>query len=538
MDVLNDDCLLLIFKQLDLNERTKLRVVCKLFRDLVDSIKIHELAIYENQLPLVGRWSSTGKSYGLLQTVCVFDLNRFFNSPILLNQMRPLTSLVVYGERDTVVTFQSAAFDHLTHLELYKFRFADLTILRSPRLKYLVLVDLAYKDAEMHLTAERINRLFGSNREKMSRSLFLNGFDHVTSQQIRHLSIDDELDAGFLSYCTENGLFRALERLTAILPDLNSLTFLSDNCPTLKRLDLVNNPGDLILLLDGLDNPLELARSLRTNLVVHLFGVPFNRKTASSTAELLINLGSMLQRIGSQLLIYLDPIRFDWLQVLHREINLSEFFKLVNNVSGNWQTIRTAEFYKRFAHCEVIAFGLDKNFDADYFERFLNTFPNLNTISLASSFDFEFGRTITDILVRHNQIAVLDLEIWNDLKCFDFLFKFPRLKRLQLRLAHPIGHQMIIRLFEKLRHLCSLDVAFAIAADDQQDSIKRQVIDRLAERFNARRLVFDLAIFQNTTSKFVRYTFVREGDDNAMTQESKDRMYKMIEHKRGVGQPV
>lgn len=535
MDQLNDDCLLLIFKQLDLNARTKLRSVNKLFRDLVDSIKIQKLIIFEQNLPLPGKLRATGEAYGLLHTACVFDLNQFFSSPILLEQMKLITTLVVYGERSgTVVAFQSAAFDQLTHLELYRFRFADLSILKSPRLEHLVLNDLAYKENEMRVPIEQINRLFGS-KEQMSGSLFLSGFDHVTSRQIKHLSINDELDAGFLSYCTENGLFRSLERLNAILPDLNSLRFLSDNCSTLKRVDLMNNPRDLIILLDK-SNPAELAKGLRTNLVVYLLGVPFNRKTASSTPEILVNISSMLQRISSQLLIYLDPFRYDELQVLDLDINLSEFFKLVNNVSGNWQTIRNAEFYQKFAHCEVFTFGLDKNMDAAYFESFLSTFPCLNTISLASSFHFEYNHAITDILVQHSQIAVLDLEIWNDLKCFDFLFKFPRLRRLQLRLGHSIGHQMVIRLFEKLRFLCSFDLAFPVELgepDDQLNAVKRQVNDRLAERrFSPRKLVFETGVHSSGTAKFVRYTLAKDGDPYELFEESKNRMYKMIEHKQ------
>ena len=488
MDRPDDDCLLHIFHWLDLNQRAKLRLVSKLFRRLCDSMKIKQLVIYERNLPLFGRLpiqSQVHSQSGLFDTACVWNLNCFFRNPVLLNQMKLIKALVVYGERDTVVDFQSASFDQLTYLELHKFCFADLTVLSSPNMEHLILSDFAYKDPQIQVPKEKIVRLFGS-REKMSVSFFLNGFDHVISQKIKFLSLDAKIDTNFIVFCATNGQFRSIERLAVKLSDLNALSLLNQNCLTLKRVDLLNNMGELILMLNNPEsNPSEIADGLRNDLTVLLCGLRFNKQTVSTLPGLLEDLGRLLENVASQLLINLDSIRFDVLQALDRRYDLSEFYKLVHNVSGNCQTIQAIEFYKKFAHCEMITFGLDRNLDIAYFHSFLAIFPRLTTISLASSFEFEYDQRIADLLTQHNQITHLDLEIWNlrnELKSFDFLFQFARLKRLQLRLGQPVGQQLLIRLFERLRYLCSFDLSFPVVSDEdaQLSAVQQQINDRLA----------------------------------------------------------
>ena len=97
MDILKDDEWLVIFKMLNLNERANLRLVTKKFKCLVDTIKITKLIIYIEMLPLPGQLMPTNEPFGLQDTVQVYDINKFFSNPIILDQMKPIRQLVIKG---------------------------------------------------------------------------------------------------------------------------------------------------------------------------------------------------------------------------------------------------------------------------------------------------------------------------------------------------------------------------------------------------------------------------------------------------------
>ena len=97
MTKLIDDLLLAIFKECDLNERTKLRLVNKRFKNLIDSILIKNLIVFEKEQPINGEYKLLNKAFNLKDAVCVLDLNRFFKSQIILDRMKNVKRLVIIG---------------------------------------------------------------------------------------------------------------------------------------------------------------------------------------------------------------------------------------------------------------------------------------------------------------------------------------------------------------------------------------------------------------------------------------------------------
>ena len=96
MVVLIDDVLLIIFKKLNLNERAPVRLVNKKFRDLIDSIPITKLIIYEKERPpITYKLEYLNESFNQNETASVSDLQKFFNSKLLIRQMKRIKILKI-----------------------------------------------------------------------------------------------------------------------------------------------------------------------------------------------------------------------------------------------------------------------------------------------------------------------------------------------------------------------------------------------------------------------------------------------------------
>lgn len=87
---LNDDCLLIIIRQFDLNERVNLRLLNKRFRDLCDSIAIEQLVIYHKQERIAGQFKLIDESYTLKDTVYAYDLEKLFNTSSIAKSLKSI----------------------------------------------------------------------------------------------------------------------------------------------------------------------------------------------------------------------------------------------------------------------------------------------------------------------------------------------------------------------------------------------------------------------------------------------------------------
>lgn len=96
---LNDHCLLMVFKLVNLNDRASLHLANQRFKTLCDSISINKLIVFERGAVVAGKLPHTYEAYGYEDTASCFDLQKLFDNPTLLKQMRRLRVLVIYGIR-------------------------------------------------------------------------------------------------------------------------------------------------------------------------------------------------------------------------------------------------------------------------------------------------------------------------------------------------------------------------------------------------------------------------------------------------------
>lgn len=530
MDALNDDCLLLILKRFDLNARTRLRLVSKRFRCLCDSIKIKQLVVYENNVPLPGKLEHSGKKFGLLDTVYVFDLQKFFDSPILLDQMASIRTLSVIGEDRTLVE-SKLKFDHLVHLELHNLQFAEPYILESPKLQHLILKGVEFDaDSKLDQPEDETAEQSGS---KLPASVYLAGFNKLTSKQIRYLSLEGRwrVDASLLAYCVENGLFDSIEHLRTGLTELRSLQYLSDRCPALRRIDVLEKPKYLIKLIRG-SEPEQLVTVLRDDLAVFLLGLPFNQTTVESIGVLLEALKPTVTT-NSERAIILDDTATDLLKSLETKHDLKEFYRSFDHVLVYPQPMRDLEWMRKFSFCTGVITGFGEDFNFGVFKRFLGIFPELQTIELAGEFEFKYDAKLVNLIARQKQIAKLIIEIPNEIN-LDFLLSFPRLKYLQMNSAQAIKQNFIIELLEASVHLYVADLLFIKPVELQKEQLsafKKLVNNRFRDRFKARALLFKIEVHSRKSDKFVRYALGDEENPvGKFDSGQKNRMFTMIEY--------
>ena len=259
MDTLNDDELLVIFNMLNLNERTNLRLVSKRFKCLLDSVKITKLIIYEKIQPVLDPLTYTNESYGLLDTVEVYDLYQFFNNPTILKQMEPIKILVIKGaERGRGIDLKTTVFTKLSYLKLQNVVFTSPSILESTELEHLILESSFFNS---------IAGWYGRPPTAID-----NPFNHLNSPKIKYLrvsSIDFKL---LFNYFAK--LFDSLVELDVMFVDFAPLAFFLKGhyrCPSLKTINchIGADVGDF----------LEKAHIIETigehlkDLTVYLFGM-------------------------------------------------------------------------------------------------------------------------------------------------------------------------------------------------------------------------------------------------------------------------
>ena len=289
---LNDYILLEIFKFLNLNERANLRLCNKRFRSLCDSILVNKLIIYEKLPPVSGtlkQIAGTNEHYHLIDTVEVRNLAKFFKNKIILNQMRNVEKLVVYGLNPVSIEINNC-FTKLSYLMLSNVLLKNSSqILKSTQIQHLIL-DHAYFRSTLEL-AELVQR---NSKTNQFYSIPMYGFDSIVQKnQIKYLCLKSVVEHEFVIYCVENHLFDSLEELDVHFKDLASINYLNKNCASLKRISCLVGEDVMRFYMKIQDlsfNLVELADKLRCDLEVYLFGVLFNKQTLDSIMGISINI--------------------------------------------------------------------------------------------------------------------------------------------------------------------------------------------------------------------------------------------------------
>lgn len=285
MDKLNDDELLIIFKMLSLNERANLRLVSKRFKSLLDTIQITKLIIYERIPSLPGRLVHTNEPYGIQHTVYVYDLNKFFNNPTIIGQMKSIRQLVVEGFKPKTEIDLKTGFKKLNYLKLRNVVFTNASLLQSTELEHLIIKFSFFNSIER--CTSHLDKLDGIKYNN-SPSVFNYQFNELKTRKLKYLKLM-AAEFEFLDYCVKHGLFSSLEEIDVSFSDFASLTFLNNRCPTLKTVNcqIGLNFESFFLDVDKIEN---VSEQLRDDLSVYLFGMyePTNRSTIFVIERVLI----------------------------------------------------------------------------------------------------------------------------------------------------------------------------------------------------------------------------------------------------------
>lgn len=494
--------------------------------------EIKQLTVFERNYPS-GRLNNIevdcGVDLGDLE-VEVYDLREFFSDSIVLERLASIEKLIVYGQNDTVVDFELAKFDRLAHLELYNLLFVNPNILMSFRLRHLVLNRASHLMAsDKHLTD------FGGSKPV---EVFTSGLDNLRSENIKYLAFSLSFGTRAFDYLLERGLLQMIERLYILPADLSSLIHLSDNYPTLKRIDLACEESLLNQLTNQLKsdgNLLKILNELRKDLSVFVGGVPLRAKTAKRIVD----------AIGVNSLGF-NSIRFDSIGANSTQsLVLKEEFLISDNpgCSGFRQLYRELSFFFKFLvkevnDCRKIKFYVDLR-TARYGDcGFLHRLSELRQVSIKCWLDLD-QKTYAEIIERlkfhEKKITYLAFELWN---YFDlsFVLQYRELQQLALRTAHPISQDTILELLIDLEQLEYLDLFFPKPAELNAAGcleFQNLVEDQLAaSRFEAKGLKFTMKII-NFAIPLVQCQLKNEQTmvtaARIWSVESKRRMLKMIQ---------
>ena len=255
MDTLNDDELLIIFKLLTLNERTKLRSVSKRFKSLLDSIKITKLIIYDQVQPIADQLTYTNEPYDLLDTVEVYDLYHFFNNATILKQMESIRILTIeFYLPARAIDLKTTVFTKLSYLKLRNVEFTNPSILKSTELEHLILE----------------SSFFNSMSSNRMPTIFNNPFNHLNSPKIKYLMltpIDFKLLANYFMK-----RFDSIIEIDIMVDDCGPLTILNGSfCSSLKTINChISTSVDGFLREAVMIE--QISQHLRDDLSVYLFG--------------------------------------------------------------------------------------------------------------------------------------------------------------------------------------------------------------------------------------------------------------------------
>lgn len=543
MDMLNDDQLLLIFAKMPLNERTDLRLVSKRFRRLLDTIAIKKLVVYIQNEALPGKLAFTNEPYELADTVRVSDPGKFFASPMILNQLKGVETLVIFGRISQFAI--KTKFAKLKHLEMNNIFLESPEIFKSPSLESLKLHDCDL----INLTHE----IVFSGRSVAESSFLILGFGELRSKTLKRLALYGLFESAFYVHLHKTGLCASLQQINIIAVDFDALIYLSKHCETLKVIDIIIPKANQIAQLATKERLQEIANGFPAALSVYLYGVLWNRKTSA-------NLHFFLETLAQNFVYFIVPERklvlnlfkyptCDWLKFIDRAyLDLSKFCQSVNVLDliepqdhfGPLLPKRKMDedVFKRFTNCEAVYFNPTTSFVP--FKQFVNIFPLLREITLSSMFNQTYGNEQLDLIgEKCPRLEKLTVDHWADKKAnFGFLLKLGRLTELKLLLFRPIDQSVLFELLKRARFIEIVEVCFVRPKNHDRSELgafKKLVNATLGERFKVNKLAFCIQIHTSKRGRqFVRYALdsvVNDDEQNTIDDDDKKVMLQLLDYR-------
>lgn len=191
--------------------------------------------------------------------------------------MKSIHTLVINGTQKREIAL-NAVFDQLNYLSVKRVTFSNSTLLTSANIHYLIFGSTRFS----------LTNAVDSESDNETTWIKHLGFDNLMSRNIRYLQIIYTLDCDFFKFCAENHLLDYIDEMKVNLTDFETLVYLSENFPSLRKINCLIGDNELELLRLARKTDLKKITSrLRDNLSVYLLGFLFNASTETSVVNLL-----------------------------------------------------------------------------------------------------------------------------------------------------------------------------------------------------------------------------------------------------------
>lgn len=525
MERFDDKLLKLIMQELDLNERAKFRLINKRCKDLLDSIPINKLVVFDRLPPVPGRFEYIDEEYSLADTAQVFDLTKFFQSATLLKQMKPLKKLVIRGIHEKVIRLKTefelnTSFEQLNYLALYDVLVRTSEVVSSPNIQHLILDGCALKSKDA--IAARIEEMQTANPSDQSLSFFMYGLFNLRSRCLRTLKITLETEYCLYLHLSRNRLLESIEELNVVIPDFETFEYIIEKFASLKTLNCLVGTEKKAFLEKAAGVHLErLADMIRDDLKVFICGIPFHRSAPLLVIEFLRTAGDFVKIEDGSVEFTGFAGTYEMLEKFEKRTDLTQFYEKIDRFKVHDPRIMKVHLFFRFSNCKVLDLALHYP-PKDHFVHFFQLFPEIRAIRM-NCFNWEVKMTddlLDEIPQRCPALEQLALDNWNTRLNYNFLLKLKRLRILECYSYLPFHQAFFMRLLKRLDHLEHVDACFARLPDifqpeltkERQSDFRREVNEYLT---NERKITDYFMKIQNyfkdngDSKQFVRYLYKR-----------------------------
>ena len=370
-------------------------------------MRIKKLAIFMALPPRPGKFQLLDEQYDLSDCVHVLSLDSFFASKTILKCLEKLEKLAIFTWDHGEKNFFKVQFNELTYLEIDCVTIIHPTILASPKLERIF-----YYQAWMNEQHEDSSGL----------PILVNdfGFDKLISKRLKHINFRNLVDQPFLEYCVRRGLLNEIEVIEVQLFDLESLFYIVENCPKLKKIDAYLGFGAPLqiesvkqMFSDRItDQQLRTAanklKRMNPDLAVYLWSLPFNSSTCKRVRQFFSQLNNAIEVRHVNLLLRISTDRvYQLLRHFDRDHFLDEFWRKVN-VAIVKNVVDEARYYERLTNCVVFNTSLDNRSDLAIAKEAIRSMPlQLRDFGFQSNSMVQCGNDVLGRLLRLDLIRIL-----------------------------------------------------------------------------------------------------------------------------------
>jgi len=499
---LKEDDLLAIFKMMRLDERTKLRAVNHHWKELIDSIKIKKLAVFEKMKPAPGKLEGLNEDYKLEDCVYVTNLDGFFSNRTILNQMELIEYLEIIGIVTADASLELTAlnfqfnFKKLKYLRVHNVTFTNLSFAQCP-IEYLICSSRTF------------------DIDKFNNILSLINIVETKKSKIKYLSTSHVNSRDFTFYHLF-GLLHEVECIRLFETDFDSMAYLIGNFDSLKEL-YCNVYDDFI----DLDKWIKQVEKIRPSLSVYLYGIKLTKSNIRSVIRFVSIMNKFLFRLRNGknefLNLVVNPLSYGHIKKAERKHDLSNFFKQFKGIQID--SVDDVEFFNKFTPDRI----------------FLGTFSPASHLKYQDLISRIKEVHVSCLTKRENVDEILRLisENCNTL-LYDYVFisfkkvdlKFlprsSRVSRMELLMPNEFEETALIDFIGTNRYLLHMEVIFPRKAGLSKErliELKNKINDYLQNEIKRTNLEFKIEIHRyefelikyiikekNTIERFVMHT--------------------------------